>query len=845
MSVIAYGQYGTIDRNDTSVQVVYDYYMYDHWRAYPATSAVYVPPCVYRIVTPDSIEYSPGTDYYDYLSYLTIPSTLVQQDGKYGIINKGDTIIIPLEYDSLIRLADYEPQMFIAKKGSFFGLINKKNQAEIPFEYDRIHLLSNGHYGGHYYSSLYVEKDGKVGLMRTNGSMELACKYDYIDVSCQQVDCPKSGVQYYVAIDGKYGYVNPDGSEAISLKYEELNAKGFSGLIRARNDGLVGLMDTLENFVVPQEYEQLYDEYMWRYPNLTAFKKNGKWGLMFGPYDSMTTILPPTYDSVFTDYTFKDHFIIINNGKWGLTDTNGKEVIAPKYEQIQAMDDGTFGYKLDGRWGFMNNKGFHHCSPRYDSIYDNDKNWCLVTRGDRYGICKTSGKQIAEPVYNAPIWDDYIHWEEIFYAGRIALSKGGWSDDDNCKMGVIDSNGRVLLPFVYECYDDLVYNYGSTLIARKNGKEVLINAQGKEVYLGDYDHIEKRRRGYEFYTLIKGDKVGLVSPQGKLITTAKYDDIDFDWISEEGSEEPSLHFRVRLGDKLGLLDSNGRVVLDVKYQGISLRSDLRVQVVSEDRVRLFNLKTRKFELFDTKHMRSFNNYVGAVYGVRDEAFFVDASGRKVNEEEYNHIWLKSDGKYFEVKRGNLYGICDSLGNLIVKPQFTKIKYWDGTFGAGKRGNHYCFFDAQGDTIVGYRYEKVKGVYGDFVCVRINDKFGVVRRNGETVIEPALTEKIDFTGFDNFDVRPINENYKYGVVNREMKRIIPTEFSFLTFVKVHGKTYILAKKNDLTAVYDSKGNTLSTHQFTKWEQDSVGELFLYNDYSWYQLTSTGEIEAVDR
>lgn len=834
----AFGQVDTIDRSDTSIHIVHNYWAYDHWMAYPATSAVYIPPCIYRIVPPDTNLVG------DWVRNKYERFQLVEQYGKYGIVNEGDTIIIPIQYDSLINVTNSWPKVFIAQVDQKFGLLNADNEIVIPFEYDRIHLMTNGHYTGIMNSSLKVEKDGKQGLMRVDGSIELTCKYDYINTWCGQTDCPKEGVQYHVGIDGKYGYINKDESIAIPLEYESLSATGFSGLIKAKKNGVVGLMDTLENFILAPEYEQLFSESMMRYPNLTAFKKDGKWGLMCGEYSNMRVILENRFDSVITDYRFENHFVIINKGKWGLADTNGKVVIKPQFQQIEAMEDGTFAYKKGGKWGFMNQSGFLHCSPRYDSIYDNQKNWCLVTKGEGFGLCKTSGNQIVAPIYDIPVWDDYLHWEEIMYAGHIALSKGNY---ESCKMGVIDSNGRVILPFEYECWDELMYNFGTCLIAKKNGKDVLINADGEEVYLGDYDEIDRREEyDGEYFFPMKGEKMGLVSPEGKLLATAKYDRIEILSLSSERFQNEGIVFLIEKDSKVGILDSNGRTVLAPIHEELALKENSLVEVFSGSGVKLYNLKTRKYEPFSAFEDYHFNGQIGAFRGLGGKSFFIDASGNRINEDNYEGIWLTGpNSNYFEVKKAGKYGICDSTGKPVFEPKFSKIKYWDGEFGAGKIGNSYCFFDAKGDTIVGYRYEKVKGVYNDFVCVRIDNRFGVVTKTGEVVIEPTLNKKLNFKSLDEFGLILIWENYKAGAINSDMKVVLDPEFTIVEFIKVHGKTWIMGYKDGVTELYDVDGNAISDHQFIKWEWTDTGEFFILNKWGWYRINEDGEMELIER
>lgn len=836
VSFLSFGQHGRIDRADTSIHIVEDYWYFKHWMFYPATSQAYVPPCLHRIVPPDSSQIEIEKGFLDYNEQYK----LVKKQGKFGAIKSLDTLMIPMIYDSLIPITETYPIVFIAKQGHKYGLLSNLNKVLIPFEFDRIQLLSNGSYGGLIHCSLLVEKEGKKGLMRADGSVELSCNYDFIDTYCWQTDCPKKGIQYYVQKNGRFGYVNRDETVAIPLKYDALDANGFSGLIKAKNNGKVGLIDTLGNFIVPQVYEELYGEYLWSFHQLTAFKQNGKWGLMYGDYGNQKFIVDNVYDSVMTVPGFDRHFIIMNDKKWGLADTTGKVVIAPQFDELKAMEDGSFAYKLNGKWGFVNDKGMVRSSPRYDEITDNLKNWCLVRRDNGYGFCKTSGEQIIDPIYQAPYWGDYLHWGILVETGHIALSKLRADGDYGCKMGVIDSTGKVLLPFEYDCQDNLVYGFGNVLIAVRNNKEVIIDKKGKELALGDYDGFERMRQDYGYFFPKKGDKLGLVSPEGKVISAPKYTYIEVLEIGGEGLET-KRYFLVKLGSKFGLLDSSGTQILAPEQEALAVKYNDQVEILSGNQVKIYNLITGKYESFSAGNNYQFNGQVGIFRGANSKAFFIDENGRRINEIDYQEICLTDpQSSYFSVHKDGLVGICDSTGKEIFAPKFSKIKHWDGSFGAGKLNDHYCFFDSKGDTLVGYRYEKVKDIYQDFVCVKINDRFGVVNKKGETIVPIIYSDELNFSHLVKFGLIPANLDNKFGVLNANFKLILEHSYNQVYLVKVQNKVYILASYADGILLFDDTGKKVTSDLFTKWEQTTSGELFLFQGTKKFVLNERGEV-----
>ena len=66
----------------------------------------------------------------------------IQENGQYGICDKDENLIIPIEYTgvSSALIWDDHSNQFIMEKEAKWGLINEKNQVLIPFEYDQIEI---------------------------------------------------------------------------------------------------------------------------------------------------------------------------------------------------------------------------------------------------------------------------------------------------------------------------------------------------------------------------------------------------------------------------------------------------------------------------------------------------------------------------------------------------------------------------------------------------------------------------------------------------------------------------------------------------------------------------------
>ena len=194
---------------------------------------------------------------------------------------------------------------------------------------------------------------------------------------------------------------------------------------------------------------------------------------------------------------------IVGKGRssYGLVDVLGKEVVPPRYDGIWALSthDGRqrFGIRVDGlkgeRYGMIDADGKLLITPtmtslREGSAADNEHrksddepaprhDYLQVYQGDRVGLYDFDGKQWLAPIYDSLSTDDYDTPWMLVRKGKqsglynliehkftIAVGKyqalvplhGVGRDDElfsaqvNGRTGVVDRNGKVVVPFDYD-----------------------------------------------------------------------------------------------------------------------------------------------------------------------------------------------------------------------------------------------------------------------------------------------------------------------------------------------------------------------------------------------------------
>ncbi len=221
--------------------------------------------------------------------------------------------------------------------------------------------------------------------------------------------------------------------------------------------------------------------------------------------------LPFKYDQAYKSQQYSnksDELIIKNNGFYGVADLFGKLLVPALYDQV-LVAQGTSG-------------------KRYE-----------VVSGGKHGLVDSSGKVLIPCLYS-------------YLAARdksIVASK-----DEAPGFGVIGWKNQVIVPFIYESVEACKYGY-IVMLKEKRG---VLDLNGKEIIPIVYDYISGNFQNVFFLT--KDHKTGIADYTGKIILPLIYDNL-----SVCGKETIQI-----TKDKLtGLIDYRGKVIYPCKYTFIN------------------------------------------------------------------------------------------------------------------------------------------------------------------------------------------------------------------------------------------------------------------------------------
>ena len=109
------------------------------------------------------------------------------------------------------------------------------------------------------------------------------------------------------------------------------------------------------------------------------------------------------YVIVLDDF-YKGFALVMLNGKFGLVNTKGEEVVPPKYDDVNDFYHGFARVQLNGKYGFVNTEGVEIVPPMYDDVWNFNDGFAPVELNRKYGFINTQGEEVVPPMYNEKEW---------------------------------------------------------------------------------------------------------------------------------------------------------------------------------------------------------------------------------------------------------------------------------------------------------------------------------------------------------------------------------------------------------------------------------------------------------
>lgn len=291
-----------------------------------------------KIVIP--FEYDEMSYSSEYKDHPDLYLLIFKKEGKKYYFDSTLTKISFSDYDYMEYLYDYQDNYgkdaFIVEKKGKFGIIDIGDSVIVPIEYEDI---------DEYWDELCahkIKKDDKYGVVVLKTGRIISPKYGNIKYFVEGLA--------EIEINGKFGFIDTLGKEVIPPIYQKTIWEFVNGRAAVMQNDKWGCIDNKGKVIIPFVYDEVgvYDEppmiLVHNNEKLAFFDIDGKQLTPF-KYDDY---LLPWDDSLFTVYV---------GDKKGIVDKNGKEILSPIYESINYYNDPIFGVRKNGKFFYVKRGG--------------------------------------------------------------------------------------------------------------------------------------------------------------------------------------------------------------------------------------------------------------------------------------------------------------------------------------------------------------------------------------------------------------------------------------------------------------------------------------------------------
>lgn len=330
--------------------------------------------------------------------------SVIEENGKYGVKNQEDKIIVKPQYEQVVIPNEHRGIFICDNYGEKTVVYNEKG-SEIFKEYEAVEPIK--------LSNLLEEKYEKNAIIYQK--------------------------------NGKYGLLSITGKVIFDARYEQIFSLGYKeNEVIVKDNSKYKIYDVKGKQLIKEEFDSIQsDEY---YNEQDGYKKSGyivckttSDGYRYGYYDyDYDEVLTPDYNQILriVDVTDKNNVYLIaaQNGQYGVFINNAK-IINTQYQSINYEKEfNLFIAERTGKYGAFNEKGTEVLKVEYDSL-EVKGIYIYTTKGEDKKVFDKDGKEV-----------------KISFDTTIEKTDNDniFIKFENNKYGVIDKEGKTLIDCEYD-----------------------------------------------------------------------------------------------------------------------------------------------------------------------------------------------------------------------------------------------------------------------------------------------------------------------------------------------------------------------------------------------------------
>jgi hypothetical protein len=460
-----------------------------------------------------------------------------------------------------------------------------KDSIKIARNYEYVYNFENGY-------AVFRTFDNKAGLIDSLGNEVIKPYYNFIHNKRELENIYE--VMLQTKNGYKRGYIDLYSSIRIPIIYENVHYLG-NGLIRVSTNNKSGILDTLNNMILPMEYAFIYIEENYllgrKDTSFEIFDFNGK------KKSDIKFVNILKFRNSKAVVTLENHSSIVIDSELNVIMNSNHEY---EYQRVLENDLYLVKDKKTSRLGVINSLYEILVECLYDEIIQKG-NYFIVEKEDKKGVISDKNSELKPFIYDEIFYsylDDAVGYEEGIGENHIVAKNKLYgvvnpfiqediipfkyksirgvnnefyiTRDANNKFGIFDVKGNKILDNEYEFYNLFKnslfasHDKGCFIISIKDNKAFFteVNVDRFVPFKNTIPFLETC-----FYQIFeKNNKFGVVNIRNEVVIPNEYEEV----INIYNSQE----FIVKKNGKYGIVNTNNEVVLDFQYSKFSIRKEV-------------------------------------------------------------------------------------------------------------------------------------------------------------------------------------------------------------------------------------------------------------------------------
>lgn len=302
---------------------------------------------------------------------------IVKQEKKWGLIDMTGAQRIPCVYDGVSYLqTDSTTLVIVQQNGMRYGYIDRNGSIVIPADLKQSKPIGGGF--------IAFTRTGKWGVLNSKG--ETVCPESYHEILAF------SEGKAAVRRGNKWGYIDTTGAEVIPLNYEK--AGDFhEGYARVVVNHRWGFIDATGSTIIEPQFLQAGD-----FSGESAPAKTREGYGLIGA-DGKWRVKPAWQSMKQLDSLCRGIFIVRDERVFGLYRSDGKLLIAPRFEGYRYLGEGRIAYLSGTDWGLMDTSAHIFTPTIFDMIKPFSEHLAPALQDGHWGFVRTNGRYAIAPQY--------------------------------------------------------------------------------------------------------------------------------------------------------------------------------------------------------------------------------------------------------------------------------------------------------------------------------------------------------------------------------------------------------------------------------------------------------------